>query len=105
MPATVQGRFIGVLILIIIQIHNGLIHAVSGLVFLFSPHLFPLSLPSSLIGVVFYIYTLLYGLLSLIFAYARALRSSRLSLSSRRPGEGAFQRKRPSADWVSIVRR
>lgn len=61
-------KVIGIIVLVIAQFHNGVIHTVSGLGLLFAPNNGILAVPSPILGVVFCFYTLIYGLLSLFFA-------------------------------------
>lgn len=66
LPASFKSKYLGVLILAIVQTLVGIIHVVSGLILLFAPSMLPLSIP---VDVGYSVYTFLYGLLSVLFAY------------------------------------
>ena len=62
-----QGRYLGLAVLSVIQLINGIIHTFSGLALLFGDY-FPMT-PSSNAPAVFSFYTLVYGVLTLFFTY------------------------------------
>jgi hypothetical protein len=62
---TFKGRYLGLLFLVIIQTIVGLIHVVFGFALLLELY----SLTSSMLLTVYSVYTLIYGSLSLAFAY------------------------------------
>ena len=53
-------KVLGIIILVIAQFHNGVIHTVSGLILLFAPNNAVLSIQGSTVVVVFFFYTLIY---------------------------------------------
>ena len=62
-----QGRYLGIAVLSVIQLINGLIHTFSGLALLFGNYL-PIASPSN-VPSIFSFYTLIYGILTTFFAY------------------------------------
>ena len=62
-----QGRYLGLAVLSVIQLINGIIHTFSGLALLFGDY-FPMT-PSSNAPAVFSFYTFVYGVLTLFFTY------------------------------------
>ena len=66
LPDSFKGKYLGVLILAIVQTLVGVIHVVSGLILLFASNMLPLPIP---VDVGYGSYTFLYGLLSVLFSY------------------------------------
>ena len=64
---TFRGRFLGIAVLVGIQVINGLIHTFSGLVLVLGSGIPMASSSNSL--VIFSFYTLTYGLLTIFFTY------------------------------------
>ena len=64
---TFRGRFLGIAVLVVIQLINGLIHAFSGLALLLE-HYIPMAASSNAPSI-FSFYTLTYGILTIIFTY------------------------------------
>ena len=62
---TFKGRYLGILFLVIVQVILGFIHVMFGFILLSGFN----SFSSSMISTVYTIYTLVYGTLSLVFAY------------------------------------
>ena len=62
---TFKGRYLGILFLVIVQVSVGFIHVIFGFILLTGFN----SFSSSMISLVYTIYTLVYGTLSLVFAY------------------------------------
>ena len=62
---TFKGRYLGILFLVIVQVIVGFIHVLFGFILLSGFN----SFSSSMISTVYTIYTLVYGTLSLVFAY------------------------------------
>jgi len=68
MPPTFKGRSLGIVILTILQLIIGVIHVIFGFILLFVNPLSALAISTQL-PVIYSIYTLAFGLLTLIFAY------------------------------------
>ena len=64
-PITYRGRYLGLSVLVIIQIINGLIHTISGLVLILGSRI-PMT-SSTNEPLVFSIYTLTFGILTIFF--------------------------------------
>jgi uncharacterized membrane protein (DUF2068 family) len=63
---TFRGRFLGIGVLVAIQVINGLIHTFFGLVLVLGSYV---SFVSASTALVFSFYTLIYGVLTLLFTY------------------------------------
>ena len=63
---TFRGRFLGIGVLVAVQVINGLIHTFFGLLLVLGSYVSSVS-PST--ALVFSLYTLIYGLLTLLFTY------------------------------------
>ena len=64
---TFRGRFLGIAVLVGIQVINGLIHTFSGLVLVLGTYI-PMASSSNAISIFSY-YTLIYGILTIFFTY------------------------------------
>lgn len=64
-PITYRGRYLGLSVLVIVQIINGLIHSISGLVLILGSNI-PLA-SSTNEPLVFSFYTLTFGILTIFF--------------------------------------
>jgi len=64
---TFRGRFLGIAVLVGIQVINGLIHTFSGLALVLGSHV-PVA-SSSNAALIFGVYNMIYGLLTIFFTY------------------------------------
>lgn len=64
---TFRGRFLGIAVLVVIQLINGIIHTFSGLALLLGSYILMAS--SSNAPSIFSFYTLTYGILTIVFTY------------------------------------
>jgi hypothetical protein len=64
---TFGGRFLGIAVLVVIQVINGLIHTFSGLALILESYI-PMA-SSSNAPLIFGVYNLIYGLLTTFFIY------------------------------------
>ena len=69
LPHSFRGEFLGLFFLAIAQFLMGAIHVVAGIFLLRAPYVFSSTFPVTEITPIFGVYTFLYGLLTLIFAY------------------------------------
>lgn len=69
LPPSFRGEFLGLFFLAIAQFLIGVIHVVAGIFLLLVPYVLSFIFPVTEITPIFGVYTFLYGLLTLIFAY------------------------------------
>ena len=69
LPPSFKGEFLGLLFVTIYQFLIGVIHLVAGIFLLFVPYVLSSVFSVTEITPIFGVYTFLYGLLTLVFAY------------------------------------
>jgi hypothetical protein len=69
LPLSFRGEFLGLFFVAIYQFLMGVIHAVAGIFLLLAPYVLSSVFAVTEITPIFGVYTFLYGLLTLIFAY------------------------------------